>query len=823
MRNTLWLIGTLCMPAILAQSLDLRDTPLYGPTAVLTGGRDTVQVALLEGGRIVSWQVDGREIGFVGRIWGGDMADSLRLGDASAGLRFHRPTAVATQVTPGRVAVRVAMAVTLGETTVAYERIVGMDRDGLFLETTFPFPRAPGPLRYAFEAQFLRQRPGADPMRLLYRDAGQLAERPLDPAATRDFALPDRAVAATDRPRRGLGVAAPDADDVLILVAFGRADLAVKVWSASFALQLHSAFADSEAVAPIRLRAFHVSRVAAPSCLDEPTVPWPEIAPAWQPMALPEDAPPAARPATPPVVTRFGPYGACNGDPSFMAPLAAAGLGWVRVGAFSWSACEPERGRVHWEGADAALEAAEREGLGVIGEMSGLPGWAARGGDRRAPPLDWRQWEGHVERTVRRYRHRVPVWEIWNEPDIGQFFQGTVEEYTDLLRHAYAAAKRADPDCLVMSAGLDGSGETYLVRMLEAGAAECCDLVGAHPYASTPDLAVIRMRVMRRILDHFQVHKPLWITEVGWQSGGWKAGPGVVRDEDAKARMLREAIPGLLDWADVVCWYKGFEAGSMYGLMQPVGAHGFVLQPAWHAMRDLAMPAPKDVTVTAPETLSLPAGHSTAAIATVHNRSRDPVSARWLGAEPQWGTAPAVRVEPGSDLEIPIRLLPEPYARPHARDLILALQRDGRHVAGAVVPATVTNAGTCRELSLGGGWIRRLDAEGNESGAWTPAHEVVTAPGHGFIQPLRPTNLGSAPETVRVEVAGSAAGWLTAPPGEISLAPGQTGWVGLRVRVPENTPAGTYRLSARIRSSAQPEVQADFTGQYTVGSAASPK
>lgn len=798
------------------QDVVVTSTPMYGPTAILTGGAHEIRIALNEGGRVVSWKVSGTEVGFVGRIWGGDMSDALTLDGASTDLRFHPVEAVETLKQGSCAAVRVTLAAKLDEHTVRYSRVIGLDTKGAFLETTFPFATSPGTLWYAFGAQFTRKPAGGEAVRLLFLEEGETRERVLEPKEMKGFAFPPAPEADSDSARRRVVLSHPGLRDALALSVFGSCDVGLKVWSGSFQLAPGKRFEPGERMDPVRLRLEATGREEASAALSERVSPWVAPAGEWRSVELPPQAEPV-RPPMPPIVAAYSRYGACNSTAAFMAPLAAGGVGWVRVGGFSWAACEATRGTVDWTGAETSLEAAEEEGLATIGLFSGNPGWATASGDRRAPPNDWAAWEQHVERTVHRYRERVHVWEVWNEPDIGSFWQGTVDEYVELLRHAYIAAKRADPECLVMSAGLDGSGEAYLVEMLERGAGRYCDLVGAHPYAGSAGVAALRMRIMRRILAFHGVDKPLWITEVGWQSGGWKAGPGVVADEEVKAQRLRDACPLLLEHADVVCWYKGVEAGSMYGLMQPVGQRGFRLQPAWHRMRELALPATTEVVVEAPPSIALPAGKATALSGCITNGGAAPVLARWVGAEPDWGPCPTVTVPPGTSRDVPVTLTPRAYERPHGRDLILAVQRGSRHTAGRVVSLSVTNTGRICELSLSGGWIRRLDREGKPVGSWEPSHAVVTAPGGGFIQPLRPTCRGNFKETATLEVRGSAAKWVGDVPTSVALTPDKPGWVGLHVRVPDGVLPGTYVLEATLRSTTFADVSASFAGSYTVG------
>ncbi|NOY83002.1 MAG: hypothetical protein GXP31_18545, partial [Kiritimatiellaeota bacterium] len=384
-----------------------------------------------------------------------------------------------------------------------------------------------------------------------------------------------------------------------------------------------------------------------------------------------------------------GPWGACASSPTFFPILAAAGVRWVRVGGFGWGTVEPTPDKIDYSTAEKRVVAARREGMACIGLLQGNPGWATVDGDSLSRPRDWEQWEAHVERSVRRFRDRVQIWEIWNEPDIGSFWHGTVEEYVAVLRHAYIAAKRADPNCRVMSAGLDGGGEKYLVQMLEHGAAAWCDLVGAHPYAGTVALAEYRMRVMQRILNFYEVRKPLWVTEVGWQSGGWIGGPGVVATEQVKADRLSSALPVLTRQAEVVCWYRGVEPGRMYGLIRPVDRAGAQLQPAWFAMRKIALDAGADVTVNSPKKVTFEVGRTVELTCTVENRRKDAVTVRWLGLDPDWGGPFSTVVPPGNGT-LTARIKVPAGQPPHERDLVAAVQRnDRRHIANSIVHALI--------------------------------------------------------------------------------------------------------------------------------------
>ena len=358
-------------------------------------------------------------------------------------------------------------------------------------------------------------------------------------------------------------------------------------------------------------------------------------------------------------------------------------------------------------------------------------------------------------------------------------------------------------------------GESYFARMLALGAGDACDLVGVHPYASQVATAEHRLRTMQRIMAHHGISKPMWITEVGWQSGGWQGGPGVVASEEIKAARLSEAYQRLTAHADVVCWYTGVEPGQMYGLLQPAGAHGFVLTPAWFALRELAMPATADVRIDATAAVTLRAGEEHVLPATIHGHQ--PLQARWLGLEPEWTTLASAASITATTIDAALRLRLPAHLRPSSRHLLLAVQdQQGRHVASHAVTINIENPDRYCDVKLSGDWIRRLDRDGKDVGAWTPAHNLAINAGEGFAQPLRPANMGNADERLTLTVRGSAAAWLEHYPESITVPAGQRGWVGLRARVPTGTPTGTYTLDVLIQSATFTDVRAEWHGSYSV-------
>ena len=110
------------------------------------------------------------------------------------------------------------------------------------------------------------------------------------------------------------------------------------------------------------------------------------------------------------------------------------------------------------------------------------------------PDEDWAEWGHYRFLDAQLYADRVDAWEIGNEPNLIEEW-GTPPDpaaYAELLQVAYREIKAADPDALVVSAGLaplNARGDPnhyhdldYLREMYAHGAAEYMDVLGVHTF-----------------------------------------------------------------------------------------------------------------------------------------------------------------------------------------------------------------------------------------------------------------------------------------------------------------------------------------------------
>ena len=219
--------------------------------------------------------------------------------------------------------------------------------------------------------------------------------------------------------------------------------------------------------------------------------------------------------------------------------IRSAGVGWVRLD-LSWAAAEPRRGRFEWAGFDRVLGAARRQGLQVLVVVGYSPTWARPPGTGgHTPPVDPDDFARFAAAAGARYAGDVGAWEVWNEPNITDFWQPATGPAclcpVAAGRGRRAARRRARP------AGAQRRARTgdhrrgniapldFLNGVYAAGAGDAFDAVAVHPY-SYPALPTDttttrwntfqRLPLLRRVLvRNGHDRKQIWLTEFGAPTG----------------------------------------------------------------------------------------------------------------------------------------------------------------------------------------------------------------------------------------------------------------------------------------------------------------
>ncbi len=127
---------------------------------------------------------------------------------------------------------------------------------------------------------------------------------------------------------------------------------------------------------------------------------------------------------------------------------------------------------------------------------------------------------------------RIPVWEVWNEPDaVGTFLPAPdPAHYTQMLCQCSAAIKAADPTAKVLIGGVAGfdtvGRDGFLDAVVNNGGLSCFDVLSYHVYESPyspeyPGPNWSMAAIMQTVSDWVNAHggnKEMWMTEVGWST-----------------------------------------------------------------------------------------------------------------------------------------------------------------------------------------------------------------------------------------------------------------------------------------------------------------
>jgi hypothetical protein len=234
----------------------------------------------------------------------------------------------------------------------------------------------------------------------------------------------------------------------------------------------------------------------------------------------------------------------------------------------AWDQIEPARGQFAFGPTDRKVLAAARQGIDVLGLALRAPGWANGGtGNPFTPPARPADYATYLKALVARYgptgsvwlehpdvpRRPVRSWEIWNEPNLKNYFtrQPFARPYAALLRAAYPAVKAADRDATVLMASMANYSWRDLAKLLDVpGPRLKFDAAGAHPFSGRPSNAVKIVRLNRQALDKRGYRKvPLWLTELTWSSAKGKKTPLTQNwetTEAGQAARLRDVFALLL-------------------------------------------------------------------------------------------------------------------------------------------------------------------------------------------------------------------------------------------------------------------------------------
>jgi hypothetical protein len=173
---------------------------------------------------------------------------------------------------------------------------------------------------------------------------------------------------------------------------------------------------------------------------------------------------------------------------------SGGGFHWVKQ-RFEWRYIEGKnKGNFEWNEPDRIVDAIQQSGLKIVARVDNQPRWASSSvvWPGSGPPDNPKDWADFLTALASRYKGRIQAYEIWNEPNLNREWGDKPPDaaaYASMLKASYQAIKAADPQALVISAGMSPTTTNnaqaipdleFIRQMYAAGAKGSFDVLGVH-------------------------------------------------------------------------------------------------------------------------------------------------------------------------------------------------------------------------------------------------------------------------------------------------------------------------------------------------------
>jgi len=230
-----------------------------------------------------------------------------------------------------------------------------------------------------------------------------------------------------------------------------------------------------------------------------------------------------------------------------MDGISKLGIRWARSHKhFVWGLLEPERGEYDWRTTDGFVHNHQDYNFAVIALIQPFAEWDQANwgpvpagtspivfeselGRSRRKPYDMDAYRRFVSALVERYdgdgvddmpglKYPIKHWEACNEPSLQTgfwiSFEGSSEDYLEVLKATYEAVKEADPEAKVLQGGMAAGQQmdtlfSFWEPILEKGS-QYFDIANIHTVGTHAELLIPELR---EFLSKYGVDKPIWVTE----------------------------------------------------------------------------------------------------------------------------------------------------------------------------------------------------------------------------------------------------------------------------------------------------------------------
>jgi hypothetical protein len=255
-----------------------------------------------------------------------------------------------------------------------------------------------------------------------------------------------------------------------------------------------------------------------------------------------------------------------TGGPRDLDLIAQGGFKFVRMD-LGWASVEKTKGVYDFQksGYDALTKGCTARGIHIVYILD-------YSNKLYEPEQSVRTDEGRnafaafAEAAAKRYAGKGVLWEIWNEPNLKQFWspQPSVEDYCRLVEEAAPRIRKADPGGQVVAGATSQIPLEWLEECFKKGLLGWIDVLSVHPYRSKAPETVVgdyaKLRVLIKQYAPAGKEVPVISGEWGYSNINWDKSR--LSDMEQAAYLARMFLVNLHQGVPVSIWYDWKNDGT---------------------------------------------------------------------------------------------------------------------------------------------------------------------------------------------------------------------------------------------------------------------
>jgi len=200
------------------------------------------------------------------------------------------------------------------------------------------------------------------------------------------------------------------------------------------------------------------------------------------------------------------------------------GINFIRTGT-TWRNIEKEKGIYNWTRLDSIVEISKANNLQILLLIGfGNPIYLDNklhsedviANSRIITSKIFRPYKKFLEKLINRYKEDINHFEVWNEPDLENYWNGSKDNYIRLLKLSYKTIKRIHPHATILNGGISGKNMIEWYELLITKCPDCFDIFNFHLYKHCNKKRGFYNDYIEGIKQISQLStKRLWLTETG--------------------------------------------------------------------------------------------------------------------------------------------------------------------------------------------------------------------------------------------------------------------------------------------------------------------